>query len=875
VLESLDSAAGGLGADEALRRLREVGPNSVRSHGARPLAVLARQLNSPLLLLLVAATLVSIAVGEHADAAIILSIVGLSVGLGFANEFRSERAVQALHDRIRHTALTLRDGRAVAVDVTDLVPGDVVRLGVGDVVPADLRLLEAKDLECQEAVLTGEPGPERKTTDASQGDGPLDLPSCALMGTVIHAGTGVGVVVRTGGRTVFGQIAVRLGERHEQTAFQRGLRDFSGLLVRVTGALAVSIFVINALLGRSLLESGLFALAIAVGLTPQLLPAIVTISLSTGARRLARADVVVKRLVAIEDLGNIQTLCTDKTGTLTEGRISFQGATNVAGTPAAEVFRYGLACNEAVIEDGQVVAGNPLDQALWEAALESDPLHGARRLAIAPFDYDRRLASALVLEPDGRRLLVTKGAPEAVLSRCRRVPPTAAPQLDRLFGEGARVIAVAIRDAPELETVTVAEEHDLELAGFLAFSDPPKADASASLNRLRELGIEVKVVTGDNDRVAAKVCHDLGIQVRGALTGTDLERMDDTALARAVPATTIFARVTPEQKARIITAVRVAGGDVAFLGDGVNDAVALHSADVGVSVEDATDVAKDAADVVLLQKDLGVLADGVVEGRRIFANTIKYVLMGTSSNFGNMFSAAGASLFLGFLPMLPTQILLNNLLYDIGEMTIPTDRVDPELLERPSQWDTAFIRRFMAFFGPISSLFDFATFGVLLWVLHAGPVEFRSGWFVESLATQTLVIFVIRTRRTPSWRSRPSRALLLTTLACATVGVVLPFSPLAGLLGFTALPPAFLLILAAMVAIYLTLAEAGKAWFYRQRLGGEPLARQRPHRLRRIERRAARWSRRGPRGVHRPSRRTAGGELARGGASSALRRRDG
>jgi Mg2+-importing ATPase len=857
VLESLGSSPEGLGAEEARRRLRQAGPNAVRSHGARPLAVLARQLNSPLLLLLVAAALVSVVVGENADAGIILAIVGLSVGLGFFNEFRSERAVEALHDRIRHTALTIRDGRAVTVDVTELVPGDVVRLGVGDVVPADLRLLDAEGLECDEAVLTGEPLPVHKTAGPAPSGSGLDLPSCALMGTVVHAGTGQGVVVRTGPGTAFGRIAMRLGERHEQTAFQRGLRDFSALLVRVTGVLAVAIFTINAVLGRSLLESGLFALAIAVGLTPQLLPAIVTISLSTGARRLAQAQVVVKRLVAIEDLGNIEVLCTDKTGTLTEGRIRFGAALDTTGNPSPAVFRLGLACNEAVVEDGGVVAGNPLDEALWEAALGQggghdggDPLGGARRLALAPFDYERRLASVLIAEADGKRHVVTKGAPEAVLARCVDVPATAADQLDQLFAGGARVIAVATRDGAGMTSVTPAEERDLELAGFLSFSDPPKAGADASLARLRSLGIEVKVLTGDNDRVAARVCQELGIAVRGTLTGPELEAMDDAALAAAAPATTVFARVSPEQKSRIIRAVRAAGGDVAFLGDGVNDAVALHDADVGVSVEDATDVAKDAADVVLLQKDLGVLADGVVEGRRIFANTIKYVLMGTSSNFGNMFSAAGASLLLGFLPMLPTQILLNNLLYDISEMTIPTDRVDPELLERPSRWDTGFIRRFMAFFGPISSVFDFATFGVLLWVLHAGPVEFRSGWFVESLATQTLVIFVIRTRRTPSWRSRPSLPLLLTTLACATVAVLLPFSPLADLLGFTALPPAFLLILAGLVAVYLGLAETAKAWFYRFVVGAQPIAAARPGRMRRIERRAARWSHRDRRVVH-------------------------
>jgi Mg2+-importing ATPase len=511
-----------------------------------------------------------------------------------------------------------------------------------------------------------------------------------------------------------------------------------------------------------------------------------------------------------------------------------------------------------------VVAGNPLDQALWEAALDpgsplgvaaggagrgggdgAGVLGGARRLAVAPFDYDRRLASVLVAEPDGRRRMITKGAPEAVLAHCSKLPAGASAQLDRLFAKGARAIAVATGDGAGMDTVAPAQERGLELAGFLSFSDPPTTGAAASLARLRSLGIEVKVLTGDNDRVAVKVCNDLGIVVQGTLTGAEVEAMDDAALAAKVPATTVFARVAPEQKSRIIKAARAAG-DVAFLGDGVNDAVALHDADVGISVEDATDVAKDAADVVLLQKDLGVLADGVVEGRRIFANTIKYVLMGTSSNFGNMFSAAGASLLLGFLPMLPTQILLNNLLYDVGEMAIPTDRIDPELLERPSRWDTAFIRRFMAFFGPISSLFDFATFGVLLWVLDAGPVEFRSGWFVESLATQTLVIFVIRTRRTPSWRSSPSRPLLLTTLACATVGVLLPFSPLAGLFGFTALPPVFLGILAGMVAVYLALAELGKAWFYRPRTRTAPIARQRPGRLRRTERRAARWSHRSP-----------------------------
>jgi Mg2+-importing ATPase len=675
-------------------------------------------------------------------------------------------------------------------------------------------------------------------------DSPLELASCAFMGTVIRQGAGRGVVVATAGRTAFGRIALRLGEHHEQTSFQRGLQDYSRLLAALTTLLAGSIFAINAVLGRSLLDSVLFALAIAVGLTPQLLPAIVTVSLATGARRLARRKVVVKRLVAIEDIGNIEVLLTDKTGTLTEGRTAFASALDAAGKPDASLLMLALAASEAAIGDSGVVGGNDLDRALWEAP-EAPLAHSDdwRLVARLPFDHERQLGSALIDLPEAGRLLVSKGAPEAVISRCGVVPAGAEGVLDGLFAEGTRVVAVATRRAGGQATLAPDDEHDLELQGFVCFTDPPKSGAADSLARLAGLGVIVKVVTGDNGAVAESVCTQLGLSVSGTLTGRELDALSDDQLQAALPSTTIFARVTPEQKSRIISAERARGADVGFLGDGVNDAIALHEADVGISVDTATDVARDAADVVLLTKDLGVLADGVVEGRRIFANTIKYVLMGTSSNFGNMFSAAGASLWLSFLPMLPSQILLNNLLYDVSELTIPTDRVDEELVARPSQWDIGFIRRFMAFFGPISSLYDFGTFAVMLYLFDADERLFHSGWFVESLATQTLVIFVIRTRRVPFLRSRPSKPLLGATLACAAAGVGLPFSPIADLLGFDRLPGAFLGGLTVMVISYMGLVEAGKYLFFRRpRPVERPLARPRPRVERRVHRLASGWT---------------------------------
>jgi P-type Mg2+ transporter len=849
VLTRLDALDSGLTSREATRRHAEFGPNVLSSRTVTWFGVLGRQLRNPLLILLLAAAAVSTATGDTTDGGIIAAIVVLSVGLGFVNEYRSEVAVAALHANIRHHTQVWRDGTPQRMDVAGLVPGDVIALRVGDLVPADVRLIETVQLECDEAVLTGESIPAIKTVAPSTTDSDVDLPSCAFMGTVVHQGSGRAVVVATGSSTVFGKIAVGLGERQAETAFQAGLRGFSRLLVRVAAVLTISIFVINVAFSRPLLEALLFSLAIAIGITPQLLPAIVSVSLSTGSRQLARRRVLVKRLVTIEDLGNIEVLFTDKTGTLTQGAVTFDRSLDPTGRADDRALLFGLVCNESTLTATGAVGGNALDNALWSASAAEDVMAGGdppsafQRLGLLPFDHERQLSSVVVRTAEGGTLLITKGAPEAVFSRCVDIGAAADSTVQRLFGEGARVVAVATRDGGGVTQPTNADERDLHLVGFLAFVDRPKPDVGESIAKLNRIGIAVKIITGDNGIVATKVCRDIGLTVDAVLTGADLDSLDDDALAAAIPNTTVFARVSPDQKSRIVKIARRTGVDVAYMGDGVNDAIALHAADVGISVESATDIAKDAADIVLLDKDLGVLAEGVMEGRRIFANTLKYVLMATSSNFGNMFSAAGASLFLTFLPMLPSQILLNNLLYDVGQLAIPNDRVDDEVLARPAAWDIAFVRRFMSIFGPISSIFDFGTFVVMLVILNASHAEFRSGWFVESLATQTLVVFVIRTRRVPFFHSRPSVAMIITPIACALIGAALPFTPLANTLGFTTLPISFFLILVGMIITYLTLVETAKRRFYAVQAHPHraPLTREQRHQ-RHLARRAARYA---------------------------------
>ncbi|MGD1173016.1 magnesium-translocating P-type ATPase [Mycobacterium seoulense] len=841
VLRRLDSSTAGLSSAEAAARLTRHGPNAVQTHHVNVLAVLGRQLRNAVLILLAGTAVVSYFLGDSMQAVIIFIILAASIGLGFINEYRAERAAADLHASVHHNALVRRDGKFVSLAVTALVPGDVIRLSLGEAVPADIRLIEVNGLECNESILTGEStGSEKSAQPVPAGTGLADATDLAFMGTIVSAGEGTGVVYATGKNAEFGRIASGLDERQPETSFQVGLRRFSYLLLQVAAALMVIILVSNLLLSKPIIDSVLFSLAIAVGITPQLLPAVVSTGLATGSRQLAKAKVLVKRLVCIEDLGDIDILITDKTGTLTEGRLRLVDSIDPAGAHSDPVRRLGLLASDVDPETAGASA-NPLDAALWESPDARELAAGAaHRVAMLPFDHERRATSVLV-DVDGGRLLVVKGAPEQVLAQCRAVPPAAEETLSALFAAGRRVVAVATKPAPAMTEISRADECELSLAGFLVFADEPKSAARQSLSELADLGIELKIATGDNPRVAEKVCGDLGLASKGTITGAELDGLDDHAFTRIAQNHTIFARISPEQKARLIVALRREGRSVGFLGDGVNDALALHAADVGISVDSATDVAKDAADVVLLEKDLGVLATGVAEGRRIFANTIKYVLMGTSSNFGNMFSAAAASALLPFLPMLPSQILLNNLLYDTSQLAIPTDRVDAAQLQAPSHWDVAFIRRFMLIFGPISSLFDFLTFGLMLGVLHAGAIEFRTGWFVESLATQTLIIFVIRTRMVPFFRSRPSALLAVTSLTVVAVGAGLTISPLARTLGFTPLPWQFFGVLGAFVVCYLVLVELGKLLFYSEpmRLNGQP------HRTRgsayRIRRRAARY----------------------------------
>ena len=847
LMARLGSSADGLSSVEATSRLTAYGPNAIRTHHVSALAVLRRQLNNAVLLLLAGTAVLSAFLGDDTQSIIIGIILVVSIGLGFVNEYRAERATEALHSRVRHTAVVRRDGDFVKVNVTELVPGDVIRLTLGEAVPADVRLIEVNGLECNEGILTGESMTSEKSTEPVAPDTSLaDSTDLAFMGTIVSAGTATGMVYSTGADAQFGRIAVGLGERPPETDFQAGLRRFSYLLLYVALSLTVIILITNLLLRRPIIDSLLFALAIAVGITPQLLPAVVSSSLASGSRQLARCKVLVKRLVSIEDLGDIDILITDKTGTLTDGHISFLDAVDPAGTHSDSVLRSGLLATDVDPAVGGA-SGNDMDAALWES--QSDPATvtaGVTRVSTLPFDHTRRATSALVDDarsPGRGRVLVVKGAPEHVLAACIDVPEAAHRTLDALFADGRRVVAVAAKPAEDLTALTPADEAGLSLVGFLTFADNPKAAARDSLARLAALEIEVKVATGDNPQVAEKVCAEIGLVSKGAVTGVQMDQFDGAEFDQMVADNTIFARVTPEQKAKLITSARKQGRSVGFLGDGVNDALALHAADVGISVDSATDVAKDAADVVLLEKDLGVLADGVSEGRRIFANTIKYVLMGTSSNFGNMFSAAAASAVLPFLPMLPGQILLNNLLYDTSQLAIPTDSADPELLHAPSHWNIAFIRRFMLTFGPVSSLFDFMTFGLMLGVLHAGPTEFRTGWFVESLATQTLIIFAIRTRRIPFLKSRPSGWLVAATVAVVAVGVALTLSPLASRLGFTPLPPQFFAALVLLTVAYLVLVELTKKVFYADpiHVAGQPKrVRGRAHR---IERRAAKFTR--------------------------------
>ena len=825
LLEALGTTPAGLTSEEAEQRLRLYGRNELAQE-SRFAALIAflRFFANPLVVILLVASVVSIALGDQVGGLIIIAMVLLSVLLNFFMEFQAHRAVEAIRKQVATTAAVVRDGEERELPIAELVPGDVVILNAGDLVPADARLLSVKDLQVRESALTGESLPVEKLAGElpQETHGVTEASNSVFLGTAVQTGIGTAVVVCTGSATAFGEICQRLGTQPPETEFARGIRHFGLMITRVIMALVLFVLLVNVLLHRTLLESFLFSIALAVGMTPEMMPTIITVTLARGALRMTKKKVLVKQLAAIEDFGSIEILCSDKTGTLTEGEIVLDRHVTIRGDDDENVLR--LIYLNSFFEAG---IKSPLDAAVLKH--ETLSISDYAKVDEIPFDFQRKRLS-VVVRHDGEHLLVTKGEVEGILAACTSVAIDGSTQsLDeprraiaeatyrRLSADGYRTLGVAFRTVDARDIYEPDAECEMTLAGFAAFLDPPKEGVRAVLDELKANGVQVVVMTGDNPYVTQKVARDVGVAADLVITGSQVDTMDDASLAYQAEKAAIFARVSPEQKNRVILALKARGHVVGFMGDGINDAPSLHTADVGISVVNGVEVAKDAAKIILLEKDLAVLNDGIIEGRRCFANIMKYIVMGTSSNFGNMFSMAAASLFLPFLPMLPTQILLNNFLYDVSQISIPTDNVDAALLRRPKRWQIGFIREFMTIIGPISSIYDFLTFGILLWVFQAAanPSLFHTGWFVESLATQTLVVFVIRTAGNP-FKSRPAWPLIVAVVAVVIVAAALPYTSLRDPLGFTPLPPLLVATIALLTLTYLGLVQVVKAWFYRR-----------------------------------------------------------
>jgi len=812
----------GLTSEEAAKLLKLWGPNDpvpVVRH--RALTTLILLLLNPLAVILLIAALFSALLGQAVDATIILVMVLLGIALNLVQTYRSQRAVESLRSSVRTTASVLRDQHWQEIPKRELVPGDLVRLEAGDMVPADAVLVQDKDLYVQQAALTGESLPVEKEVGRSRAQtADPNAAHMVFLGTSVISGFGLARVSATGPKTAFGGIAARLAERPQETEFEKGLRRFGYLIMRVVLILVVSLIGLSIVLRHDPFESLLFAVALAVGLTPEFLPMITSVTLANGAAQMARKKVIVKRLPAIQNLGSIDVLCSDKTGTLTAGVMRLTERTDPFGEPSDDVFLFGYLNSK--FETG---LHNPLNAAILEQPCPAVNEYG--KCDEIPFDFERRCIS-VVVEHDGQHLLILKGAPESVIERSisRKANDGVRPfltseketslNLFRAMGaKGYRTLGVAFKPLEKRSAYGRSDETDLVFAGYLSFADPPRADAAATINSLHRDGVQLKVLTGDNDLVTRYVCDQVGLDAGGLVLGEDLARMTDPALDHVVEQTHVFARLSPAQKNRVVLALKRRSHVVGYLGDGINDAPALHSADVGISVDGAADVAREAADIILVEPSLNVLHAGILEGRKASANVLKYLLMGTSSNFGNMLSMASASLVLPFLPMLPTQILLNNFLYDVAQISIPTDNVDAKYLRAPHRWSMRFIQKFMLLVGPISSLYDFVTFYVLLTYFHASQSEFHTGWFVESLATQTLVLLVIRTSGNPI-QSRPSLPLCITVFGTVLISILIPLSPLAAPLGFVALPGSFFVFLALVTALYLVSVELVKRSLFRE-----------------------------------------------------------
>ena len=803
----------GLGSGDARSRLAESGPNTIatksRDSGGR---ALLKQFRSPLVLLLLGATAISFAVGETVSASIIFLIVLASVSIDFFQERDARNAAERLKQLVKSRVSVIRDGREGEILPVELCLGDIVLLNAGKIIPADVRIISAKDFFVNQSSLTGESFPCEKNPDAAEFPvGNISVfTNMAFMGSSVITGTSRAVVVRTGSGTEFGKIAKKLVEREGETEFSRGMRDFGFLIMRVTIALVLLIFFINALLKENILESFMFAIAIAVGLTPELLPMIMSLTMSKGSLQMAKKGVIVKRLSAIPNFGSMDVLCTDKTGTITEDRIQLIRCVDAWGNDTDAVFRY--AYQNSYFQTG---IKNPLDEAIL--GYGTPDISTVEKVDEIPFDFYRKRMSVVVKE-EGKTTLICKGAPEEILKECTQgndLLAQAFKEYEILSEDGFRVLAIAVKEVGDKKIFSRVDEILLTFVGFVAFLDPPKADAAAVINALAAIGVEVKIITGDNHLVTRKICRELNLPIKGIIQGHEMETLTDDALKKRVLDTTIFTRFSPDQKNRVIHALQAFHHAVGYMGDGINDAPSLKAADIGISVSSATEVAKESASIILTQKDLLVLKEGILEGRKTFGNTMKYVLMGLSSNFGNMFSVAVATLFLPFLPMLPVQILLNNFLYDTSQVAIPSDNVDQSYLESPRRWNIKMIYRYMFFFGITSSVFDLITFWMLYKIFSVNEAMFRTGWFMESLATQILVVFIIRTQQSPFFLSRPSKGLVAGALLCLGAGWLLPYLPFASKIGFQVLPFHIVGFIVMLTLVYLITAEFVKRHIYK------------------------------------------------------------
>ncbi|MGA2820513.1 MAG: magnesium-translocating P-type ATPase [Anaerolineales bacterium] len=825
LFSALHTSSNGLQPAEAVQRLKEYGLNTIGAQQqATALHLFLSQFRSLLVLILIFAAIVSGIVGEWVDASIVLAIVLGSTILGFVQEYTASNAVEKLRSQVTIKSSVLRGGQPQMLPSEQVVPGDVVALSAGSLIPADGIVLEANDFFVNQAVLTGETFPVEKKPATFPANASLaQRTNCVFMGTSAGSGTAQVLIVQTGKATVFGQVAENLRLRPPETEFERGIRQFGNLLTQVMLVMVVVVLAVNIFLHKPLLDSLLFALALAVGLTPELLPAIISVTLAYGAQQMAKRGVIVRRLTSIENFGSMDVLCTDKTGTLTEGVVRLDGAVDTQGQPSEAVLRY--AYLNAHYQTG---LSNPLDDAIQAAAQKAGlDISAEKKVDEIPYDFVRKRLSVVAANAQGQRTFITKGALDNILSICtglqvgdgvHPLDATARAEIDKRYSEwsekGFRVLGLATKTADARpEAYSHTDENALTFAGFLLFFDPPKADVQQVIVDLAKRGVQLKIITGDNQKVARHVAEAVNLPLQGVLTGSQLNDLHDEALWHLAERTTLFAEVDPNQKERIILALQKTRHVVGYMGDGINDAPALHAADVGLSVDTAVDVAKEAADFVLLKKDLAILREGIDEGRVTFANTIKYILTTISANFGNMFSMAGASMLLSFLPMLAPQILLENFLSDIPAITIARDNVDPEMAGKPHRWNTKFIRNYMVLFGLVSSIFDFLTFGMLLFVFRAAPEVFRTGWFIESLITELVIALVVRTRHL-FFRSRPGTLLLASTLVFIGITLVLPYLPFISVFGFVPLPAPLMLTILGLTTLYVLATELGKKYFY-------------------------------------------------------------